>query len=78
MRVTLSGTDNLEGASVRLTGTGVKRTGKTNSQGVATFKVRPTKKRHARRALDRCLEAARVSVKGARQTQSRQTPRNTG
>ncbi len=66
------------GASIRLTGPGVKRTGKTNSKGEATFKVRPARKGKLTISSTSCLEAARISVKGARQTQSRQVPRNTG
>jgi uncharacterized repeat protein (TIGR01451 family) len=68
----------IAGASVKLSGAGIKRTGKTNSKGQATFKVRPTKKGTLTISSTSCLEAARVSVKGARQTQSRQVPRNTG
>jgi hypothetical protein len=72
-------TDGLiKGASIKLSGAGIQRTGKTNSKGQATFKVRPTKKGTLTISSSSCLEAARVSVKGARQTQSRQVPRNTG
>jgi uncharacterized repeat protein (TIGR01451 family) len=68
----------IQGASVRVSGAGVKRSGKTNSKGQATFKVRPTKKGTLTISSTSCLDAARVSVKAARQTQSRQVPRNTG
>jgi uncharacterized repeat protein (TIGR01451 family) len=68
----------IKGASVKVSGAGVKRSGKTNSKGQATFKVRPTKKGTLTISSTSCLDAARVSVKGARQTQSRQVPRNTG
>ncbi len=68
----------IKGASIRLRGPGVKRTGKTNSKGEATFKVRPTRKGKLTISSSSCLTAAQVSVKGARRTQSRQVPRNTG
>jgi hypothetical protein len=40
--------------------------------------VRPTKKGTLTISSSSCLNAARVSVKAARQTQSRQVPKNTG
>jgi hypothetical protein len=68
----------IKNASIRLTGPGIKRSGHTNSRGQATFKVRPSKKGTLTISSSSCLNAARVSVKAARQTQSRQVPRNTG
>jgi hypothetical protein len=68
----------IKNASIKLSGPGIKRSGKTNSKGEATFKVRPTKKGTLTISSSSCLNAARVSVKAARQTQSRQVPKNTG
>jgi hypothetical protein len=68
----------IAGASIKLTGPGISRTGKTNSKGTVTFKVRPTKKGTLTIKSGSCLDAQRVSVKAARQTQSRQVPRVTG
>jgi uncharacterized repeat protein (TIGR01451 family) len=68
----------IKNASIKLTGPGIKRSGRTNSKGEATFKVRPTKKGTLTISSSSCLNAARVSVKAARQTQSRQVPKNTG
>jgi uncharacterized repeat protein (TIGR01451 family) len=68
----------IQGASIKLRGPGINRSGKSNSKGQATFKVRPTKKGTLTISSSSCLNAARVSVKAARQTQSRQVPRNTG
>jgi hypothetical protein len=68
----------IKGASIKLKGPGINRTGKSNAKGQATFKVRPTKKGTLTISSSSCLNAARVSVKAARQTQSRQVPKNTG
>jgi hypothetical protein len=68
----------IAGAALKLSGAGIKRSGRTNSKGTATFKVRPTKKGTLTITSDSCLNAERVSVKAARQTQSRQLPRVTG
>jgi uncharacterized repeat protein (TIGR01451 family) len=68
----------ISGAALKLTGAGIKRSGKTNSKGTATFKVRPTKKGTLTITSSSCLNAERVSVKAARKTQSRQVPRVTG
>jgi hypothetical protein len=68
----------IKNASIKLSGPGIKRSGRTNSKGEATFKVRPTKKGTLTISSSSCLNAARVSVKAARQTQSRQVPKNTG
>jgi hypothetical protein len=68
----------IKGASIRLRGPGIKRTGKSNSKGHATFKVRPSRKGTLTISSSSCLNAARVSVKAARRTQSRQVPKNTG
>jgi uncharacterized repeat protein (TIGR01451 family) len=68
----------ISGASIKLRGPGIHRSGKSNSKGQATFKVRPTKKGKLTISSSSCLDAARVSVKAARRTQSRQVPRNTG
>jgi uncharacterized repeat protein (TIGR01451 family) len=68
----------IKGASIKLKGPGINRTGKSDSKGQATFKVRPTKKGTLTISSSSCLNAARVSVKAARQTQSRQVPKNTG
>jgi uncharacterized repeat protein (TIGR01451 family) len=68
----------ISGAALKLTGAGITRSGKTNSKGTATFKVRPTKKGTLTITSSSCLNAERVSVKAARKTQSRQVPRVTG
>jgi len=68
----------IKGASIKLRGPGIKLSGKSDSKGHATFKVRPTKKGTLTISSSSCLNAARVSVKAARQTQSRQVPKNTG
>jgi hypothetical protein len=79
VRVTVNAGDGpLKGAKVTIKGPGINRTGTTNSKGVATFKVRPTKKGTLTISSDRCLQAMQSSVKAARKTQSRQLPRNTG
>jgi uncharacterized repeat protein (TIGR01451 family) len=68
----------IKGAAITLKGPGINRSGKSDSKGHATFKVRPTKKGTLTISSSSCLNAARVSVKAARQTQSRQVPKNTG
>jgi uncharacterized repeat protein (TIGR01451 family) len=79
VRVQVNAADGkLKGAVVRISGPGFSRRGTTNSKGVVTFKVRPTKKGTLTISSDRCLEVERASVKAARQTQSRRVPRVTG
>lgn len=77
VKITVTGA-GVKGATVKLTGAGLNRTAKTNVSGVATFKVRPTKKGTLVVSSDRCLNAEQVGVKAARRTQSRQLPRVTG
>jgi hypothetical protein len=79
VRVQVNAADgNLKGAVVRISGPGFSRRGTTNAKGVVVFKVRPTKRGTLTITSDRCLQAERASVKGARQTQSRRVPRVTG
>jgi hypothetical protein len=68
----------IKGASIRLTGPGINRSAKSDSKGQATFKVRPTRRGTLTISSSSCLNAARVTVKAARRTQSRQVPKNTG
>jgi hypothetical protein len=77
VKVTVT-TGTIAGASIKLTGPGISRSGKTNSKGTVTFHVRPTKKGTLTIKSDSCLDAQRVSVKSARKTQSRRVPRVTG
>lgn len=51
---------------------------KTNSKGVATLKVRPPKTGTARITIAECSDVQRLTVRPARQTQSRRVPRVTG
>ncbi len=79
VKVTVNAGDGaLKGAEVKISGPGFSKTAKTDAKGVATFKVRPSKKGTLVVKSDRCLQAERSSVKAARQTQSRQVPRVTG
>jgi hypothetical protein len=73
-----TGDGPLKGAKVTIKGPGISRSATTNSKGVATFRVRPTKKGTLTITSDRCLQAMQSSVKAARRTQSRQVPKNTG
>lgn len=67
------------GTSVKITLPGGKTvSAKTNSKGVATLKVRPTKTGTARITVAECSEVKRLTVRAARQVQSRRVPRVTG
>ena len=67
------------GTTVRLTLPGGKVvSAKTNSSGVATFRVRPTKSGTAKIRAVGCSEVERLSVKPARRVVARRAPRVTG
>jgi uncharacterized repeat protein (TIGR01451 family) len=69
---------NIPKSVVKLSGVGVKRTGKTGKNGVVTFRVRP---KHSGRLVissDHCVPAARVSVKPARRVVAPRLPQVTG
>ena len=67
------------GSVARLTLPGGKvLSAKTNSKGVATFKVKPTKTGTATIKVAACSEVERLSVRPARQVASRRVPRVTG
>jgi hypothetical protein len=67
------------GTSVKITLPGGKTvSAKTNSKGVATLKVRPTKTGTARITVAECSEVQRLTVRPARQVQSKRVPRVTG
>ena len=53
-------------------------TAKTNSKGVATFKVKPTKTGTATIKVAECSEVERLSVRPARQVAAQRVPRVTG
>ncbi len=63
-RVTTSG-QRIAGAFVRVTGPGISRTLRTNSQGVATFRVRPTRRGTVFVQSNVCVGADRVAVLAA-------------
>ena len=77
VHVALNG-KNIPQSVVKLSGVGVKRTGKTGKNGVVTFRVRP---KHSGRLVissDHCVPAARISVKPARQVVAPSLPQVTG
>ena len=77
VRITVN--NGAAGAKVTIKGPGINKTAKTNSKGVATFRVRATKAGTLTiTAPDNCLRASKVAVKGARRTHSRQVPKVTG
>ena len=63
-RVTTSG-QRIAGAFVRVTGPGFTRTLRTNSQGEATFRIRPTRRGTVFVQSNVCIGADRVAVLGA-------------
>jgi uncharacterized repeat protein (TIGR01451 family) len=71
-------TGTRKGAKITIKGPGFTKKGTTDSKGVVTFKVTPTKSGTLTVTSDRCLQVAKASVKAAHQTQSRQLPKNTG
>lgn len=67
------------GTAVKITLPGGKTvSAKTNSKGVATLKVKPTKTGTARITVAECSEVERLTVRAARKTQSKRVPRVTG
>ena len=71
---------NVDAGSVaRLTLPGGKvLSAKTNSKGVATFKVKPTKTGTAKIKVAECSEVERLTVRPARQVVAQRVPRVTG
>ena len=57
---------------------GKKVTARTNKDGIATFRVRPTKSGTARIQAAECSDVERLSVKPARRVVARRPPRVTG
>ena len=53
-------------------------TAKTNKNGIATFRVRPTKSGTARIQAAECSDVERLSVKPARRVVAQRAPRVTG
>lgn len=68
----------LAGAIVRITGPGFVKKLTTDAKGEAIFKLRSKRAGTLVIQSNRCLGADRVGVLGARKTQSRNIPRNTG
>lgn len=67
------------GSSVKITLPGGKTvSAKTNSKGIAILKVKPTKTGTARITVAECSDVERLTVRAARQVQSRRIPRVTG
>jgi uncharacterized repeat protein (TIGR01451 family) len=67
------------GSTARLTLPGGKvLSAKTNSKGVATFKIKPTKTGTATIKVAECSDVERLTVRPARQVVSRQVPKVTG
>ena len=66
------------GTLVTVTGPGVKRTARTDSSGVATIRVKPTRSGTLTIKTAGCSNARKVSVLAARRTASRQVPKVTG
>jgi uncharacterized repeat protein (TIGR01451 family) len=77
IRVRVRNVDRGSTATITLPG-GKKVSAKTNSSGIATFKVRPTKTGRATIRMAECGDVARFSVSPARKTQTRRAPRVTG
>jgi uncharacterized repeat protein (TIGR01451 family) len=77
LRVRVRNVDAGSTATITLPG-GKKVSAKTNSSGIATFRVRPTKTGRATIRMAECGDVARFSVRAARQTQTRRAPRVTG
>ena len=68
------------GSTVTLTLPGAQEevTAKTNSSGVATLRVRPTKSGRATIRVAECSEVERLSVRPARRVVAQRNPRVTG
>jgi uncharacterized repeat protein (TIGR01451 family) len=77
IRVTVRNVDAGSRATITLPG-GKKVSAKTNSKGVATFKVTPPKSGKATIRMADCGDVARFTVRKPRQVQSRRVPRVTG
>jgi hypothetical protein len=77
VRVRLNG-KNIARSLVHVTGAGVKKSGRTNKNGIVTFHLRPKKSGTLSIQSDQCAVAARLSVKPARQVVSPALPRVTG
>ena len=77
IKLTVRNVDAGSVARITLPGGKVLRA-KTNSKGVATFKVKPTKTGRATIKVAECSAVKRLTVRPARRVVSRQVPRVTG
>jgi hypothetical protein len=77
VRVRVNG-KNVAKSLVHISGPGVKKKGRTNKNGMVTFRVRPKKTGRLKISSDQCGVAARLSVKPARQVVSPALPEVTG
>lgn len=77
VRVRLNG-KNIAKSIVHVSGAGVKKSGRTNKNGMVTFHVRPRKSGRLTVKSDQCAVAARISVKPARQVVAPALPQVTG
>ncbi len=68
-----------KGSTARITLPGGKvLSAKTNSKGVATFKVKPTKTGTAKIKVAECSQVKRLTVRPARRVVAQRVPRVTG
>jgi uncharacterized repeat protein (TIGR01451 family) len=77
IKVTVRNVDAGSVAKIRLPG-GKTLKAKTNSKGVATFKVRPPKTGKARITVAECSDVERLTVRPARRVVAQRVPRVTG
>jgi hypothetical protein len=77
IKVTVRNVDAGSVAKIRLPG-GKTLRAKTNSKGVATFKVKPPKTGTARITVAECADVQRLAVRPARTVVARRVPRVTG
>jgi hypothetical protein len=78
IRVRVRNVDAGSKVTLTLPGTKKKYTAKTNANGVATLRVRPTKSGRARLTVAECSEVENLQVRPARRVVAQRNPRVTG
>ena len=78
IRVRVRNVDAGSTVTLTLPGTKKKYTAKTNSSGIATLRVRPTKSGRARLSVAECSEVENLQVRPARRVTAQRNPRVTG
>jgi hypothetical protein len=78
IRVRVRNVDAGSTVTLTLPGTKKKYTAKTNSSGIATLRVRPTRSGRARLSVAECSEVENLQVRPARRVVAQRNPRVTG